>query len=73
MPNQIRFSLDISSEDYLRYYRGSAHSVVVRAEDGRKVRFPASNLRPFVTREGVHGRFELLLDEENRLQELRRL
>ena len=73
MRDRIRFSLNISSDDYLRYYRGSAHSVVVTSEDGRKVRFPASNLRPFVTHEGVRGRFELLLDEESRLLELRRL
>jgi hypothetical protein len=73
MLNRIRFSLDISSEDYLRYYQGSAHSVVVTSEDGRRIQFPASNLRPFVTREGVRGRFELLLDEGNRLLELRKL
>ncbi len=73
MPDRIRFFLDISSDEYLRYYQGSAHSVVAVSEDGRRVRFPASNLRPFVTREGVHGRFELLLDSDNRLLELRRV
>ncbi len=73
MCNRICFSLHISSDEYLRYYRGSAHSVVVVSEDGRRVRFPASSLRPFVTHEGVRGRFELLLDSDNRLLELRRV
>jgi hypothetical protein len=73
MTSRIRFSLDISSDDYLRYYRGEAQMVQVTAEDGRRIRFPASNLRPFVSREGIRGSFEVTLDQENRLLELRKL
>lgn len=47
--------------------------VQVIAEDGRRVRFPAVNLRPFVSRDGVRGAFEITLDEENRLLQLRKL
>ncbi len=57
----------------LRYYRGKAACVSVVAEDGRRVRFPAENLRPFVTREGIHGRFALRFDEHNRLQGMDRI
>lgn len=70
---QLRFRLDIDAEDYLAYYRGSAREVLVRAEDGRRVRFPASALQPFVTRDGVHGRFELRFDAGHRLLGLQRL
>lgn len=73
MASKIRFFLDISQEEYLRNYRGSAHSVQVQSEDGRSVRFPAVNLRQFVTAEGVRGRFEMLLNEDNSLIEIRRL
>ncbi|MCP4125444.1 MAG: DUF2835 domain-containing protein [Gammaproteobacteria bacterium] len=73
MASKIRFYLDISQAEYLRYYRGSAQSVLVQAEDGRKVRFPAANLRPFVSSEGVRGRFEISLDDNNSLLDICRL
>lgn len=73
MAQKLRFYLDISQDEYLRNYRGSAHSVLVQAEDGRTVRFPAVNLRKFVTTEGIRGRFEMTLDENNSLIDIRRL
>lgn len=73
MSKPIRFSLNLSAERYLRYYQGHARSVSVLADDGRRVEFPANALRPFVTRQGIHGHFELLIDEHHRLQGLKRL
>jgi hypothetical protein len=73
MASKIRFSLDLSSDEYLRYYRGSAQSVLVQAEDGRRVRLPAANLRPFLLADGIRGRFELSLNDNNSLLNIRRL
>ncbi len=73
MVSKIRFYLDISREEYLRNYRGNAQSVFVQAEDGRTVRFPAVNLRKFVTVNGICGRFEISLDENNSLIDICRL
>jgi hypothetical protein len=73
MASIIRFYLNISREEYLRSYKGSAHSVLVQSEDGRRVRFPAVNLRQFVTKDGIHGRFEMQLDEDNSLINICRL
>jgi hypothetical protein len=56
------FRIDLSTEDYLRYYRGTARFIQVRAEDGRRVQMPAGNLRSFVTATGIHGRFRLCFD-----------
>lgn len=70
---RFRFSLDISSEAYLNYYQGRARTVIVQAEDGRRVQFPADALRPYVTRAGIQGRFELVTDAGHKLIELRRL
>lgn len=47
-------------------YRG-ARTVVVRAHDGRTVRFPASALVPHVRPEGVRGEFTLRHSAEGRL------
>jgi urease beta subunit len=65
--NRIRVRLDIPAEDCLRYYRGSARQVLATALDGRRVQFPASALRPFVTREGIRGVYELRFDAHHRL------
>jgi len=73
MASKIRFYLDISQAEYLRYYRGNAQSVLVQAEDGRMVRLPAANLRPFVSASGIKGRFEMSLDENNSLLDIVRL
>ena len=70
---EFYFSLSITADELMRYYRGSAQQVVARAQDGRCVQFPASALRPFVTHEGVRGEFCLVVDDNNRLVELRRI
>ena len=66
-PTRIRFRLAISAERYLAYYQGSAQEVVVRSDDNKVVRFPASALRKFVTHDGIYGSFEIIFDENNKL------
>ncbi|HKJ76308.1 MAG TPA: DUF2835 domain-containing protein [Gammaproteobacteria bacterium] len=73
MAGRIRFFLEISAEEYLHYYRGAAQNVATTAVDGRRVRFPASVLRPFVTSQGVHGEFLLHYDDHNRFIRLERI
>ena len=71
--DQVRFHLEIRGEELLRFYRGEASSVHVTAEDGRRVRFPAGALRPYVERDGVRGLFVLRFDAGGRLLGLERL
>lgn len=71
--NELRFRLAISADRYLRYYQGSAQTIIAKSHDGRRVQFPAASLRPFVTREGVRGEFALRFDENNKLIELVRV
>lgn len=73
MSNPIRFSLNLSADRYLRHYQGHARRVSVVADDGRRIEFPATALRPFVTKDGVQGYFELQIDDKNRLQRIERL
>ena len=65
--SSIRIQLAVSAEEYLAYYKGSAHEVVVRSDDNRIVRFPASAIRKFVTHDGIFGKFEITFDENNKL------
>lgn len=69
----VRFRLDISPDDYLAYYQRAARDIVVRADDGRRIRFPASALQRFVAHDGIHGRFELRFDADHKLLGLWRL
>jgi len=69
----MRFSLNISAEQYERYYQGSARSVIVTTEDGRTLKFPANALQQFVTHEGIHGHFEILFDHNNKLSKVQRI
>ncbi|HUJ11074.1 MAG TPA: DUF2835 domain-containing protein [Verrucomicrobiae bacterium] len=70
--NQYAFHLDISADEYLDYYRGTAHSVVVQATSGQTVQFPASLLQRFVSAEGIQGDFVLVCDDNHKCVELRR-
>ncbi|MCP4286907.1 MAG: DUF2835 domain-containing protein [Gammaproteobacteria bacterium] len=69
----IRFHIGLSADAFLRYYRGSARAVIVRAVDGRRIQLPAANLRPFLLTDGINGEFELTLDNNSKLLDIRRL
>lgn len=70
---EIIFYLNISADEYLRYYRGGVRVVHVRSVDGRRINFPANRLVPFVSHDGVIGRFALQFDDQNRYVAMRRL
>jgi len=70
---QMTFTLSISPEQLQRYYQGAVSAVVTRTDDGRTLRFPAEELRPFVGHNGVHGQFKIEFDSNNKLVSLTRL
>ena len=70
---ELEVDLAIPVAELLRLYRGEAREVVARARDGRVLRFPVLALRPFVTREGVHGRFRIRCDAAQRLAGIERV
>lgn len=63
----VVFSISISPDAYLHYYRGSAKNILVKAEDGRRIQFPANALQPFITADGIHGRFRLFFDNNHKI------
>lgn len=73
MASELRFSLNISREQALRYYRGEAKVVVVIATNGQKIQFPAEHIRAFVDNNGIQGEFSIRFDENNKLIGLRRV
>jgi hypothetical protein len=73
MTQTIEVSLSIPADEYVALYQGSVRDVVARARDGRTVRFPARILQPYVTHQGIHGRFVIQFDANNRFAGISRL
>jgi hypothetical protein len=69
----LEFSLNLSPEEVIRYYRGEVRTAMATLDDGRTVQFPASALSRVVTEHGVHGRFQLIIDENQKFVDLQRL
>lgn len=69
----VILDLTINADEFERWYQGSASDVIAYAVDGRKIRFPASILRPFVSRTGIKGRFRIVFDENNRFNRIDRI
>lgn len=71
--NDIRimyFSIDISHEQYLRYYQGAVENILVTSTDGFTIQFPARFMQKYVTHAGIKGHFEIQFDEANKLVSL---
>lgn len=74
MSNQlIRFQLYLSCDQYLAFYQGVAKTVTVIADDGRRVAFPAGNVRRYLTKEGIQGYFEMELTAQNKFVSIKKL
>lgn len=73
MAREIMFSLNISADEILRYYKGAASVVTTTSIDGRSIRFPASRLRPFMTSTGINGLFAIRFDDENKFIDMRKV
>ena len=65
--NEIRFRLQISAQEYLRYYQGDLDAVHVRSADGRHIQFPASALQKYINHSGINGGFRIVFDDQNKM------
>jgi len=70
---KMTFSLHISADRYRQYYAGRAKAVVVVTDDGRRLQFPAANLQPYVTHDGIQGRFEIVFDDHHKITRFARI
>jgi hypothetical protein len=63
------FTINASYHDCLRLYSGNKKHLVIRDEAGVKVSLPIHNIKPFITRQGIKGRFHLTLTEHQKIKE----
>jgi len=71
--SRFEFSLSLTPQEYLQYYRGSVSTVIARCANGATIQFPALLLKPFVTSGGVRGNFVLTCDDRGKGAELKRV
>lgn len=69
----IRFRLDIGYDQFLAVYQGHAKTVIVMADDGRRIQFPAGKIQRYLGKTGIQGYFEMLLTVENKFVAIRKL
>jgi transposase InsO family protein len=70
---ELYFNLNISREQALRYYQGTARTIIVTVNTGQKVQFPAEHIRPFIEQNGIQGQFSIQFNKDNKLIGLNRV
>jgi len=73
MKKTMQFHLTIGYDKYLMVYQGHADSIVTTATDGQKVQFPAEIVKPYLTRNGIHGFFEITFNRQNKFQSIKKI
>lgn len=68
-----RVNLHLTAQQMESYYAGHVQNVSALDVHGRRVQFPLTALRPFVSHNGVQGHFEILVTADHRLLSIRRL
>lgn len=71
--NRYIFSLFISADNWLQFYRMPNATVVARATTGQKVQFKARHLQKHITHNGIDGVFCLTIDQNHDFVSLERI
>ena len=67
------FNLSLAYDSCERLYQPGSNTVVITAEDGKRVQLPVKNLRPFIQRHGLRGRFRLIINDENKVESFEKI
>jgi hypothetical protein len=67
------FTLNVSYLDCQTLYRQSGMSAVLTADSGERVQVPIARLRQCITSQGLYGRFELSVDEQNKFIKFKKI
>jgi hypothetical protein len=61
------FNLTLKYDLCEQLYIPGINSVIMKADDGKRIQLPVKNLRPFVSTIGIKGRFRLMIDDNNKI------
>ena len=69
----FHFSMALSAAKCKQFYSGQVQYVVVTDDYGKTIQLPISRFRPFMTTNGLRGRFRLLLDNNHKFVALEKI
>ena len=72
MPTLI-FNIYLTEKETLTFYSARNNRVKVTAENGQTLSLPWAVFKPYVTKNGISGRFAVHFDAHGKFKELRRL
>jgi len=72
MPISI-FNVYLNERETLSFYSARNNRVKVTAENGQTLSLPWEVFKPYVTKNGINGRFAVYFDVHGKFKELRRL
>lgn len=72
MNSSIEVDIHLSQDEVQKAYQG-IENVYAQAMDGRSIRFPVKILWSYIGHEGIHGRFLIHFNSENKCESVERL
>lgn len=67
------FSLRIPYAKCERFYLAGVNSAILISECGKRIQLPTKNLRFYIDRNGINGRFRLIIDEHNKVKSFEKM
>lgn len=71
MTRRFEFDLGLPADKIQRIYQGQARYIQVYTDNGTSLQLPAINFRQYVTERGIQGRFEVEIDDKNKIIQLK--
>ncbi len=69
----FEFAMALSAQKTQSIYQGQARSILVETDKGLKLQLPVANFRSHVNVGGIHGRFRIKIDADNKIVALLKL
>ncbi len=70
---KITLDIYISADEWLKTYTGSVQTVSAISRDRRRVQFPASILKKYLTHFGISGSFNIYFDNEGKFSYIEKI
>ncbi|MEP1446830.1 MAG: DUF2835 family protein [Paraglaciecola sp.] len=67
------FTLSLKYELCEQLYKPGINTVIMQADNGKRIQLPVKNLRPHVSPIGIKGRFRLMIDGNNKIKSFEKI
>lgn len=61
------FTLEVPYHQCEAFYQPGVNKVVITADSGERIQIPTKNLRPYMQKSGLNGRFRLIINDLNKV------